>query len=163
MKPRVVVATLVVCTRVSMLPRWRSTANTRQLRKTEAPRRSRRVPVRGLSGYLWVDTGRRAIADWNMQAALTRRQALIGATAGLLAAHWPRLAGAQAAAGALTLTDLTSDLALASGAGANVVALASADGLLLVDGGAEAHAAALQGALAERWPSRPVRLAFNTN
>jgi glyoxylase-like metal-dependent hydrolase (beta-lactamase superfamily II) len=98
-----------------------------------------------------------------MQGALTRRQALIGATAGLLAARWPRLAGAQAAAGELTLTDLGPDLVLASRAGANVVALASADGLLLVDGGAEAHAAALQGALAQRWPGRPVKIAFNTN
>jgi glyoxylase-like metal-dependent hydrolase (beta-lactamase superfamily II) len=94
-----------------------------------------------------------------MQAALTRRQALIGATAGLLAVRWPRLAGAQAPA----LTDLGPDLVLASGAGANVVALASADGLLLVDTGAEAHAAALQGALAQRWQGRPVKIAFNTN
>ena len=98
-----------------------------------------------------------------MKAALTRRQALIGATAGLLAARWPRLARAQAAAGALTSTDLGPDLALVAGAGANVVALASADGLLLVDGGSEAHAAALQGALAQRWPGRPVKIAFNTN
>jgi len=97
-----------------------------------------------------------------MQATLTRRQALIGATAGLLAARWPSLAGAQAAA-APTLTDLGPDLVLASGAGANVVALGSADGLLLVDGGAEASAAALQGALAQRWPGRPVKVAFNTN
>jgi glyoxylase-like metal-dependent hydrolase (beta-lactamase superfamily II) len=94
-----------------------------------------------------------------MQAALTRRQALIGATAGLLAVRWPRLAGAQAPA----LTELGPDLVLASGAGANVVALASADGLLLVDTGAEAHAAALQGALAQRWQGRPVKIAFNTN
>ena len=97
-----------------------------------------------------------------MKGALTRRQALIGATAGLLAAHWPRLVGAQAA-GAPTLTDLGSDLVLVAGAGANVVALASADGLLLVDGGSEAHAAAVQGALAQRWPGRPVKIAFNTN
>ena len=97
-----------------------------------------------------------------MQAAPTRRQVLIGATAGLLAARWPRLARAQAA-GAVSLTDLGPDLVLASGAGANVVALASADGLLLVDGGAEAHAAALQGALGQRWPGRPVKIAFNTN
>ena len=91
-----------------------------------------------------------------MEAALTRRQALIGATAGLLAAGWPRLAPAQGAAGALTLTDLAPDLVLVSGAGANVVALATADGLLLVDGGAEAHAAALQRALA-RALARPPR------
>src|SRR5262245_50815342 len=98
-----------------------------------------------------------------MQAGLTRRQALIGATAGLLVARWPRLAGAQAAAAPPTLTDLGPDLVLASGAGANVIALASADGLLLVDGGTEANAAALQGALAQRWQGRPVKIAFNTN
>ncbi len=97
-----------------------------------------------------------------MESALTRRQALIGATAGLLAARWPRLARAQAATGALTSTDLGPDLVLVAGAGANVVALASADGLLLVDGGSEAHAVALQGALAQRWPGRPVKIAFNT-
>ena len=97
-----------------------------------------------------------------MKAALTRRQALIGATAGLLAARWPRLALPQAA-GAPILTELGPDLVLVSGAGANVVALASGDGLLLVDGGSEAHAAALQGALAQRWPGRPVKIAFNTN
>jgi glyoxylase-like metal-dependent hydrolase (beta-lactamase superfamily II) len=98
-----------------------------------------------------------------MQAAWTRRQALIGATAGLLAAGWPRLVGAQAARAAPALTDLGADLVLVSGAGANVVALGSADGLLLVDAGTEAHAAALQGALAQRWPNRPVKIAFNTN
>jgi glyoxylase-like metal-dependent hydrolase (beta-lactamase superfamily II) len=89
-------------------------------------------------------------------AGLDRRDR--GVARGPLAA--PR---GRAAAHALTVTDLGADLVLASGAGANVVALASADGLLLVDGGAEAHAAALQGALAERWPGRPVRIAFNTN
>ena len=98
-----------------------------------------------------------------MKAALTRRQAMIGATAGLLAARWPRLAGGQAAASVPTLNDLASDLVLVSGAGANVVALATGDGLLLVDGGTEAHAAALQGTLAQRWPGRPVSIVFNSN
>lgn len=98
-----------------------------------------------------------------MEAALTRRQALIGATAGLLAVRWPRLARAQAAAGALASEDLAADLALVSGAGANVVVLSTTDGLLLVDGGAEAHAAALQRALGERWPGTPVAVLFNTN
>jgi glyoxylase-like metal-dependent hydrolase (beta-lactamase superfamily II) len=98
-----------------------------------------------------------------MASALTRRQALIGTTAGLLAARWPSLARAQAAAGALTAMDLAPDLVMISGAGANVVALASDEGLLLVDGGSEAHAAALQSVLAERWPGRPVATVFNTN
>jgi len=98
-----------------------------------------------------------------MEATVSRRQALIGATAGLLAARWPHLARAQAPAGAVNLTDLGSDLVLVEGVGANVVALASAAGLLLVDGGGEAHAAALQSALAQRWPGRPVATVFNTN
>ena len=98
-----------------------------------------------------------------MEAAINRRQALIGATAGLLAARWPRLARAQAAPGALTTTDLSPGLVLVSGAGANVVVLATADGLLLVDGGAEAHSAALQRALAERWPGRPLSIVLDTN
>jgi glyoxylase-like metal-dependent hydrolase (beta-lactamase superfamily II) len=98
-----------------------------------------------------------------MEAAVTRRQALIGATAGLLAARWPSVAGAQAAAPALTLTDLGPDLVLIQGAGANVTVLATADGLLLVDGGAASHAAALQSVLAERWPGRRVEVLFNSN
>jgi glyoxylase-like metal-dependent hydrolase (beta-lactamase superfamily II) len=97
-----------------------------------------------------------------MDAALTRRQALIGATAGLVAAGWPRLVGAQGSAPP-ALTELDADLVLVAEGGANVVALASPDGLLLVDGGAEAHAAALQARLAQRWPGRPVKIAFNTN
>jgi glyoxylase-like metal-dependent hydrolase (beta-lactamase superfamily II) len=101
------------------------------------------------------------IASGNMQATLTRRHALAGGCAALLAAGWPRFVGAQA--GDLALTQLEPDLVLLSGAGANVVALASPDGLLLVDGGTEAHAAALQGVLAQRWPGRPVKIAFNTN
>ncbi len=98
-----------------------------------------------------------------MKAAISRRQALIGAAAGLLAARWPRLARAQTAAHVLTSTELAPNLVLVSGAGANVVALATDDGLLLVDAGAEAHATALQRALGERWPGRPPAILFNTN
>ncbi len=78
-----------------------------------------------------------------------------------MVAAWPRLGVAQHAA--IKLTDLGDELMLVEGAGANVVALATADGVLLVDGGLEAHAAAVQGVLAERWPGRPVEIAFNTN
>lgn len=94
---------------------------------------------------------------------MNRRQALIGATAGLLAARWPSLARAQAAAGPLSVRDLEPGLMLVEGAGTNVVVLATGDGLLLVDGGAEAHAGALQRTLAERWPGRPLSILFNTN
>jgi len=96
-----------------------------------------------------------------MGARSTRRDVISATAAGVVAAAWPRLGAAQHAV--LKVTDLGSELALIEGAGANVVALGTADGLLLVDGGAEAHAAAVQSALAERWPGRPVEIAFNTN
>ncbi len=56
-----------------------------------------------------------------------------------------------------------TDLVLIEGAGANVVALGTADGVLLVDGGLAEHSAAVTAALAQRWPGRPVRVLFNTN
>jgi glyoxylase-like metal-dependent hydrolase (beta-lactamase superfamily II) len=84
---------------------------------------------------------------------------VLAGAAGLAAAGWSRLAAAQA----LEVTDLGADLVSIAGTGANVIALAAADGVLLVDGGAEAHSTALLRALAERWPDRPVRILFNTN
>ncbi len=81
--------------------------------------------------------------------------------AGVVAAVCPRVGAGQHAA--LRLTDLDADLMLVAGAGANIVALATADGLLLVDGGTEANAAALQHALAERWPGRGSEIVLNTN
>jgi glyoxylase-like metal-dependent hydrolase (beta-lactamase superfamily II) len=94
--------------------------------------------------------------------AVTRRQLISATTAGLLAAAAPRLAFGQAHH-ALTVTDLGADLALISGAGANVTVLAGADGLLLVDGGAAQHSAAMLRLLAERWPGRRVEILFNSN
>jgi glyoxylase-like metal-dependent hydrolase (beta-lactamase superfamily II) len=98
-----------------------------------------------------------------MEAVLTRRQLLGATTAGFLAAASARLVLGQSSGGALTVTDLGSDLALISGAGANVVVLAAGQGVLLVDGGAAQHAAALQHVLAERWPGRRAEILFNTN
>ena len=69
----------------------------------------------------------------------------------------------SAADGTPRLTDLGNDLVLIEGVGANVVALGTADGVLLVDGGLERNAAALNAALAKRWPGRKVSLLFNTN
>ena len=94
--------------------------------------------------------------------AVTRRQLLCATTAGLLAGAAPRLAFGQAPH-APTVTDLGSDLALISGVGANITVLAGSDGLLLVDGGAARHSAALMRLLAERWPSRRVEVLFNSN
>jgi glyoxylase-like metal-dependent hydrolase (beta-lactamase superfamily II) len=96
-----------------------------------------------------------------MGELLTRRQIVAGAAAGFAVAAWSRLVPAQASA--LEVTDLGADLVSIAGAGANVVAWATADGLLLVDGGSEAHSTALLRALAERWPDRPVTTLFNTN
>jgi glyoxylase-like metal-dependent hydrolase (beta-lactamase superfamily II) len=78
-----------------------------------------------------------------------------------LAAAWPRIGSGQHAE--LKVTDLGGELALVEGAGANVVALGTGEGLLLVDGGAESHADELQQALAERWRGRQVAILFNTN
>jgi glyoxylase-like metal-dependent hydrolase (beta-lactamase superfamily II) len=98
-----------------------------------------------------------------MDAALTRRAALIGATAGFVAARWPHVLAAQAAAGTPAILELAPDVALVSGVGANVAVLASGGGLVLVDGGSAAASAALQRALAERWPGRRVEVLFNSN
>jgi glyoxylase-like metal-dependent hydrolase (beta-lactamase superfamily II) len=92
----------------------------------------------------------------------TRRQVLHGATAGLVAAACARLGVAQSGA-VPALDDLDTDLALVSGAGANVVVLGTADGLLLVDGGAAPHSLALRRRLEARWPGQRVAILFNTN
>lgn len=98
-----------------------------------------------------------------MAARFTRREVVAAGAAGVAAAVWPRLAAAQAPAARLELAALADDLALVAGAGANVVAFATGAGLLLVDGGFAAHAAALERALAERWPGRRIATVFNTN
>jgi glyoxylase-like metal-dependent hydrolase (beta-lactamase superfamily II) len=96
-----------------------------------------------------------------MGSAFTRRQLLAAATAAALMSVASR--PLRAAGGSLKLTDLGGDLVLIEGAGANVVALGAADGVLLVDGGAEQHSAALSAALAARWPGKPIAALFNTN
>ena len=92
---------------------------------------------------------------------LTRRQALAAAAAGVVAAVLTPLARAQDAA--LRVTELDSDVALLGGLGANVVALRTSEGLVLADGGAATHSAALLATLAERWPDKSVRVLFNSN
>src|SRR5690349_17940868 len=101
MKPRVVVATPLVCI-TRFAPGFRCF---RVGGVSAAPVNCGKLKLRaGLEGFRregclgiveWIQG--RAIAIWNMQAAPTRRQVLIGATAGLLAARWPRFARAQAA------------------------------------------------------------------
>jgi glyoxylase-like metal-dependent hydrolase (beta-lactamase superfamily II) len=96
-----------------------------------------------------------------MGARLTRRQALEGAAAGLIAGGFVRPGAAQAAS--LSVTELGGDLTLIGGAGANVVVLAAGNGLLLVDGGHAAHSAALFALLGEQWPARRIEVLFNSN
>lgn len=96
-----------------------------------------------------------------MGERFTRRQVLAATSAGALVAALPR--GALAQQGGLMAKELAPDLLLVTGAGANVVALATEAGILLVDGGLEANAGALLELLAARWPGRSVEVLFNTN
>jgi cyclase len=98
-----------------------------------------------------------------MRPAITRRDLLAGAAAGVAASALTRPLFGQAAGGALTVEPLTESLALVTGAGANVVVAASAEGLLLVDGGLEERSQELLELLSERYPGRKIGTLFNTN
>ena len=97
-----------------------------------------------------------------MASVFTRDKVLTATTASLLAG--PRrvsLSGQPPSASGRD--DLGSDLALISGAAPTLYALAKADGVLLVDGGAAQHSAALQRVLGERWPGRRVEIRSDSN
>jgi glyoxylase-like metal-dependent hydrolase (beta-lactamase superfamily II) len=96
-----------------------------------------------------------------MGERFTRRRVLAATSAGALVAGLPRLGFSQT--GGLAATELAPDLLLVTGAGANVVALGTDAGILLVDGGREAHGSALLELLAARWPGKNVEVLFNTN
>ena len=68
-----------------------------------------------------------------MGERITRRQVLAATSAGALAAALPRAVLPQATG--LVARELAPDLLLVTGAGANVVALGTESGILLVDGG----------------------------
>jgi cyclase len=97
-----------------------------------------------------------------MTARFSRRDVVFAAAAGIAGTAVPWFARAQVAAAA-KIAELAPNLALLSGFGANVVVLDSADGLLLVDGGSEAHATSLLRALTERWPGKQPAIVINTN
>jgi glyoxylase-like metal-dependent hydrolase (beta-lactamase superfamily II) len=93
-------------------------------------------------------------------------QTLAGGAAGwsLAAAGLAGLGiGTVRAADAFTVTHLTDDLLLISGAGTNVVALSQPEGVVLVDGGDAAHSAALLKTVSQAAGGRPVVAAFNTH
>ena len=89
---------------------------------------------------------------------------LAAATAAAFVTFARREARAQPGnAGIPKVTDLGTDLVLIEGAGANVTALGTGEGVLLVDGGRAEHSAMVTSALAQRWPGRRVNVLFNTN
>ena len=80
----------------------------------------------------------------------------------------PRIAAAKAAArsgapAVLRLEPLSERLALVTGGASNVVVLRGTQGLLLVDGGDAADAAALARLLSGTYPGQPVKVLFNTH
>jgi cyclase len=92
---------------------------------------------------------------------LSRRQALATISGALCAAAAPRWARG-APTGSPQAKDLGAGLAAVTGAGANVVALKGADGLLLVDGGSPAKSQELLDLLSDHGGG-PIRMLFNTS
>jgi glyoxylase-like metal-dependent hydrolase (beta-lactamase superfamily II) len=92
---------------------------------------------------------------------VSRREALATISGALCAAAAPRwaLGGPD---GSLEAQDFGAGLVVIGGAGANVVALSAADGLLLVDGGSASKSRELLDLLAEHGGG-PVRMLFNTS
>lgn len=103
------------------------------------------MPVPGVCGYMGIDTQRRRLLQFAAGAAI-----LSGTSA----------AGAAEDAVRIQREPLRGSLSLLRGAGGHVVACAGPEGVLLVDGGDRARAAALVSA-AER--DGPVRVLFNTH
>jgi glyoxylase-like metal-dependent hydrolase (beta-lactamase superfamily II) len=89
---------------------------------------------------------------------LDRRELLTGVVGGLLGSLAPRLAVAQQAG----LVPLNDRLSLVSGAGANVLALTSPDGLVMVDSGASEFTERLMGSVRQLSGGR-VGTVFNTH
>jgi cyclase len=88
-------------------------------------------------------------------------QGMLGGAAGLaLLPVGLATALAQAPSASIAVTPLGDGLQLVSGAGGNVVSLANAAGVLLVDGGAAPHSAELLKRIAD---SRPVQVLINTH
>ncbi|MDR2214500.1 MAG: MBL fold metallo-hydrolase [Nevskiaceae bacterium] len=89
------------------------------------------------------------------------KSAATGAAGMALAHALPALA---ATAGApLTATPLSERLRLISGAGGNVLALSTNEGILMVDGGEAAHAPALLEQIAGSRDTRRIRMQINTH
>jgi glyoxylase-like metal-dependent hydrolase (beta-lactamase superfamily II) len=92
----------------------------------------------------------------------SRRTVVRGIAAGIAAAALPPAARVAFAADGLVATPVTGELTLLSGAGGNVLVLATGDGQVLVDSGAAAHGPAVLESLAEL-PGGRVTALFNTH
>jgi glyoxylase-like metal-dependent hydrolase (beta-lactamase superfamily II) len=91
---------------------------------------------------------------------IDRRQLLTGVVGGLLGGLMrPRVGAAQQ----LGHVDLSDRLSLLTTGGTNVVALSTADGLVLVDSGAPEYRDALMASVRQFSDARPVTTLFNTH
>jgi cyclase len=93
-----------------------------------------------------------------------RRTLLKAAAYTVAACAAPRLSfGQRRATAPLAVTPLGAETILITGAGANVVAAADADGVVIVDGGLAENASALLETVTEAFDGRPARTLFNTH
>ena len=94
-----------------------------------------------------------------------RRQVLKQLAGGIGAQALLGVVGRQAFANSAvpSVTPLSANVALLSGAGGNVVALSSPDGLLVIDSGAPEHSAQVLKALASLPGGKSIRTVFNTH
>jgi len=91
------------------------------------------------------------------------RRAFIGSAAcGAASCMLPGLTLGQPAS-RIAVTRLAPEAVVITGAGANVVAAADADGVTMVDGGLAEHSQALLDAVSGAFDARPVRTLFNTH
>lgn len=93
----------------------------------------------------------------------SRRTLIKAAVYGAAACAAPRLVLGQGRAAPLSVSRLGPETLVISGAGANVLAAADADGVILVDGGLAEHAPALLETVADAFGGRPVHTLFNTH
>jgi glyoxylase-like metal-dependent hydrolase (beta-lactamase superfamily II) len=98
-----------------------------------------------------------------MRPTIKRRDFLTRAAAGVAAGALPRAVFGQPSGSALTIEPLDENLAVIVGAGANVVVAASAEELLLVDGGLEERSPELLQLVADRYSGKAIGTLFNTN
>lgn len=103
----------------------------------------------------------------DVKPVVDRRSFIAGAIGGVagiaLLGQTPSTATAKQRAPTLKSTALGDGLTLIEGAGGNVVTLANAAGVLMVDGGSADHSAALIKLVSQQSGKRPVTTLFNTH